>query len=505
MGQNQSKINDSHSSLAPDDTAYRTMSLPDISLKRLLDRRVSVHLPTSKIAILDVHGNGHSMHSSGWQTSFSKSVHHLRQNLQAPSLYASAKSTLLLSCKSHIFSDTKRKHWIKSGISKDRGKPTSKGTLGVLPVEICVQILKFLDIPSLVRISSSSSYWNQLSKEETIYQKLAIERFGLHASRAPLLLSNEYHTQHRWKEIYIQLDAGLTTWSGYAIDPVTNSNRPYSMELIIKRSRTSFVRGLPGNKTSKSIGKNLFYRVSKFDGCCRWSQLDDALTRMDGFIVDHLQTPSSRFAQDAFLKTLIPRRINFEELEIIRGQDLAIPNRYHGLLFGNTLLGIYDPGHPDLIGSFALVMEDSIPLSSHNTFQFKVGDSWKGILIISKDSGENHDTAVYVQLEMTRTHNDSLEGVLSLYPSHECRSSCLPESEIRLGKPLKLRLKMAVVSNGPMQARLSLLGPDMPGMHADWMESYLPIANEIHLFMQGDALIGLYSFPRPGSLFLKRS
>ena len=73
-----------------------------------------------------------------------------------------------------------------------------------------------------------------------------------------------------------------------------------------------------------------------------------------------MDKPNTRFKIDANTGRPLLRHIVFEEQQLIRGQNIALPTRYYGLIDGNILLGMLNPGNPSFLGVFCLVMEDSL-------------------------------------------------------------------------------------------------------------------------------------------------
>ena len=398
---------------------------------------------------------------------------------------------------------------------------SSNGVFSILPDEINLTLLHFMDIPMLAKMSQLSKYWYDLCQDDSIYQRLLLSKFKIHPSRFSILLQNEYENLHKWKEMYIQYDSALTTWSGFALDPITNGNKPYSMQLILKDIVHKRVLGISqALKRRNIIGlkESDAYRVSEFQGCCRWMDLNDALTRVEGVFIDSLGVKCVRFVHDSFLENHIPRFITFNELQVIRGEDLAVPNRYSGVMIGNTLLGIYDPGHPSLVGSFGIVMEDSLPFLMAEEFEFKKGDLYKGMLIHTpKCIFESiHETSIYMKMVIESVKCDSFIAYVQLYPSHHCQTTMRPFVSNNQTNCYALKMTASFIKtrntlsntwnydfknvtftpNECFNRQEILMGL--------WADEHLPLYENIRLEVKGNAIIGLYSLPKAGCFVLNR-
>lgn len=92
--------------------------------------------------------------------------------------------------------------------------------------------------------------------------------------------------------------------------------------------------------------------LTELEGFIRWNTNADALTLCSASLVDLNQ--DIRFMMDPILGRGLVRHLVFEEHTIVRGEDIAIPNRYYGFLDGGVLIGSFDPG--DAKGVFCLVV-----------------------------------------------------------------------------------------------------------------------------------------------------
>jgi hypothetical protein len=317
----------------------------------------------------------------------------------------------------------------------------------------------------------------------------------------------------------MRLDAGLTTWFGLALDPITNNAQPYDMELIIKSVKTKLRYGLlPTTKRSGLSSAELdrsFFQISDFQGHCRWHDLDDALTLVQGSITDVLLPGSpSKFQRDFFLGDRIPRLIEFSEIDILRGQDLAVPNRCQGLTTGNLILGTYDPGHPSLIGCFAATMEESLPLDLKDSVkELKEGRDYRGLLTHYRTSLGIHETAFYIRFRIRSLQDSLLHAEITVFPSVHIQTSLKTvdlnseeQNELEW-EPARLRLTATLppsnqTHNSVAQAleiiEMERVFEGFSKRYHVWLDSHFPKAHELKLFVAGSSLFGLFLGPRPG-------
>ncbi|KAJ3060249.1 hypothetical protein HK102_009598, partial [Quaeritorhiza haematococci] len=224
-----------------------------------------------------------------------------------------------------------------------------------------------------------------MCRDDSFYRAACRFRFSLDPARHQTRLKYE-SIENSWRDLYMRLDSGQTCWKGHAFDRATNGFEPYEMELIVSDvactilleqllSVEEFVRDSVMTPTDKL----LLTRKTDMSGFCRWRTLRDSLTKMSGLILDApytIDNPTTstststsnpayhtptRFAHDPFLKTTTPRTLTFEETQLLRGDNIAIPNKYSGILVGPVMIGMYDPGHPEFMGVFACVMEEALP------------------------------------------------------------------------------------------------------------------------------------------------
>ena len=457
----------------------------------------------------------HSIHQLNRKNSLDSDLRGLsleKSDLGSPKKAASSRWSNRSSQVTHLSSQTQFKKYLK-------GQTSSKGVFGSLPLEITYLILYHLDVPSLSRVSQSSRFLNKLCQNDSLYKRLSFSKFNIHSSRCSLLSSPSQDTQ-LWKSCYMRLDSGLTTWSGLALDPITNNAQPYDMELIIKSMKHKLRYGLlPTTKRSGLSSAELdrsFFQISEFKGHCRWRDLEDALTLVEGSITDALVPgPPSRFEKDLFLGNRLPRLIEFSEVDIIRGQDLAVPNRYQGLKMGNLILGTYDPGHPSLIGCFAATIEESLPMDLRESFRegLKERGDYRGLLTHYRTTLGIHETAFYIRLQIRSLQDSILQADITVYPSVHIQTS-LKTAENEPGdnelewEAARLRLTAALpVSTTPScnSVAQSLKIIEMERVFEGfskryhvWLETHFPKAQELKLFVAGSSLFGLFLGPRPG-------
>jgi hypothetical protein len=356
-----------------------------------------------------------------------------------------------------------------------------------LPIELCLHILSMMQMNTLLTMARASKKWNKLANTDIIFQKAAASRFKLDPLKMHYLGLDPFE-KHKWREIYKELDSGIGTWTGFAVDYITNHGNPYEMELIIKSSGTKLVRGPPNSDTCN------FFRLSQMEGCCRWKTLDDSLTSTFGAIVDPEGNSCLRFEVDQFLNSLLSRHLTFTETGVVRGLDLVVPNIYQGLVSSNVILGSYDPGHPDLVGSFICVLQDSVPLYSN----FKSQREYAGIWMSSDDK------AIYMCFTIDNVSSGSVVGNVVLYPFVPCRTTTR-SAKVDSENSVNLQLKFQVDSSNDKYlcihgGQLSLISSSSD--HQIWVQECVPIMNELHINLFGDTITCLFSHPRPGCFFL---
>jgi hypothetical protein len=358
-----------------------------------------------------------------------------------------------------------------------------------LPIELCLHLLLKMKMDSLLKMARVSKKWNRLANIDIIFQKAAALRFKLDPSKFHFL---SLDPSHKWKQTYIELDSGIATWAGFALDYITNHGQPYDMELIIKASDTNIVRGPAPSDVSN------FFRLTQFEGCCRWRTLADSLTTTVGAIVDPEGSSNIRFEVDQFLNSYLSRHLTFTETGVVRGLDLVVPNIYQGLVSSNVILGSYDPGHPDLVGSFICVLQDSVPLDRNYSLKFKSRKLYTGIWMSSADK------AIYMRFTIENFSSGSVVGTVSLYPFVSCRTTTR-SAKVDLEEPVNLQLKFQVDSSDHKYLRihsgqLSLISSTF--YHEIWIQECVPVMQDLHINLFGDTIAGLFSVPRPGCFYL---
>ena len=182
-----------------------------------------------------------------------------------------------------------------------------------LPSEVLLHLLKNVDVVTLINLSLTCSYFNQLCNEnkETLFKLASIKRYCINPRQIEPYLRHS-STETSWKELYLRLNDGLTTWKGFAIDRATNNFQPYPMSICFKAA---------SHRKRKDI------LSTEVVGVCKWSTLRNSLTLVRGIISDKTGN-KNRYTIDSFLGCSPPRLIKFVEERIIRGEDIAIPNTY---------------------------------------------------------------------------------------------------------------------------------------------------------------------------------
>ncbi|TPX35141.1 hypothetical protein SmJEL517_g02384 [Synchytrium microbalum] len=313
-----------------------------------------------------------------------------------------------------------------------------------------------------------------------------------------LCLMHHESFERNWKQLYIRLDSGITGWKGYALDRATNGFKPYPMEVLITESGQSSVNGI--------------MKRDSFSGVCRWSTLRDSLTRLEGCI-DSSGSASHRFKTDVWLGTSIPQLVTFSETEIIRGSEIAVPNKYEGIWCGPCIVGIYDPGIPQFLGAFAVVAEEALPISPTQSTPLRTGQLMRGLCSNTRFKGyqcelcivsqTTHDTSSSIQI--SPIYSTTFYGTFRLNPIH-CKTLSENVSS-GLGCSVQIDLPICITSNDGgitfTSARLSKPAR-VPGEHKDdaerkerWCLENMPFSSiDFPILRQGNALIGFFRQPR---------
>ncbi|TPX44204.1 hypothetical protein SeMB42_g04408 [Synchytrium endobioticum] len=267
--------------------------------------------------------------------------------------------------------------YITSRIPDTECPMSSSGSFQVFSEELCMHMLSFLDPTSASIMGQTSKFWERLTEDDSLYRQRAKERFWLNVYDQTRRMYHESE-ERSWKDLYVRLDSGQTGWRGFALDRATNGFMPYPMELLIRGPSPERDMHESYGDTSNITGMSV--KQESFSGLCRWSTLRDSLTKLQGFVDDAWNT-SCRFKIDSFLRTTIPRMVTFQETEILRGTEIAVPNKYYGVWAGPVLIGHYDPGVPAFLGAFAVVAEETLPITPTKPIPLRVGHELVGLMM----------------------------------------------------------------------------------------------------------------------------
>ena len=149
-----------------------------------------------------------------------------------------------------------------------------------------------------------------------------------------------------------------------ALDPATNDFTPYPMELVFTECTIKHIQGIQANIIgieAADVSGLSDVCLSEMHGFCRWRTLNDGLTRVEATIVDNSLTDNSRFQMDPLSNHHVLRNVVIEEVSVMRGTDLAVPNRYYAVTNGFVVIGAFNPGDANMLGVFCVVMEDICP------------------------------------------------------------------------------------------------------------------------------------------------
>ena len=113
-----------------------------------------------------------------------------------------------------------------------------------------------------------------------------------------------------------QLHRGHGRYIGFAMDAFTNDFAPYPMDLTVS-----------GQEAASTI---------------RWKTLNDSVTKVE---VTSLSRRSS---------TGLHTSMSFSEVELLRGENILVPNHYKGHILGPCVIGVFANG------CFFLIREEAV-------------------------------------------------------------------------------------------------------------------------------------------------
>jgi hypothetical protein len=369
----------------------------------------------------------------------------------------------------------------------------SKCYLDLLPGDLILYIFDFLPLPDLTRWLCSCKRVYCCGSD--ILQQKTKERFRIDGPYHSIRLKHE-SIENCWLPFYQRLDQGFSGWRGFAFDPFTNLFEPYPMELVFQEAKQKRVKGIVAEAIGREVStiRNLVdLRLVELEGFCRWRTLGDSLTKVGGSIVDKCE--ESRFWLDPTTGRLLIRHIIFEELQIIRGSGIAIPNRYYGFCDGFVVIGGYDPGEESAKGMFCIVLEESIKIP--RTFlKLELHDKFCG-LSSSVKAREIHQITMQIT-KVTKTPDGSriIMGTLNIDESPGM--STLNFS--RRPKPCWKTASFTALSETQEQG-----DEDQPILSHFEVTSghskHFPIGH-VSLIQQGCVMIGFFKTPEPSCFYL---
>ncbi|KAJ3310430.1 hypothetical protein HDV04_005010 [Boothiomyces sp. JEL0838] len=268
--------------------------------------------------------------------------------------------------------------------------------IDLLSLEECIYLLKRLDIQTASRLSCTCKRLYLVSQQLHLYRHHARVRFGIDLPYHDIRMKHEAF--ETWKTFYERLDQARTGWRGYCIDPLTNNFEPYPMELVLQSCQKIQLYGLMAEAVGlecTSVGNLGRLSVGEIKGFCRWKTLNDSLTLVLGNLLDIYNPFPTRFIVNSVTNRQLIRHIVFKEIEIVRGEDIAIPNNYYGLLDGYVAIGMYNPGDENNCGVFCIVMEESISIPPPR-ITFTNNNRYTGIYYIAVDSTEGRQCRLIV-------------------------------------------------------------------------------------------------------------
>jgi hypothetical protein len=414
--------------------------------------------------------------------------------------------------------------------------------------ELCLYMLKFMDVPTACEFGRTCHFWFRLCSDDSYFRFLSQQRFHVHAPQSHQYRLRFESEEKSWRDLYMRLDGGMTTWRGLAMDRATNQFDPYPMQWIVSAvtghsNESSLAR--PASQTSfqdmdASIpaAQSFKWRETRVDAVCRWVTIKDALTKASGVIIDDTSDSfkGKRFLPDAWVNTTTVRTVMFEESEILRGENIAVPNRYFGMMAGPIMLGVFDPGHPAFSGVFAVVMEESLPLSQTVDDpvvfmdRLKVNEPYKGLMTFTNQLERR---GFYIHLSIDQIEDTKLNGKLVVHFQHipssdsaglsvivdftcdtMASSSASEEMDVRTLSSQNGHVHYVAPLFGTCQLHYTLTTPERLQLESDqlnahsidnevhWVFDNLPINNSFSLFRMGDFLVGYLKEPKVGIFFV---
>jgi hypothetical protein len=207
---------------------------------------------------------------------------------------------------------------------------------------------------------------------------------------------------------------------------------------------------------------------------------------MTGSVVD--VGDANRFDIDPMTGRNLIRHVVFEETTLIRGENIAVPNRYHGFLDGCVMIGCFNPGSDTLCGVYCLVMEEAISIPK-KLIEFKRQDVWIGVVSTSETRDVFH-----CQMVIHAVNDDNVSGTFSV----DCTRG-LSTCKFRRSQPDWRSADFSGVrGKSPLQPPLGKVE-----FHAPFYNPLLPKSG-INFIQYGQIMIGFFRNPKPSSFYLMR-
>ncbi|KAJ1554163.1 hypothetical protein HK096_004777 [Nowakowskiella sp. JEL0078] len=341
-----------------------------------------------------------------------------------------------------------------------------------LSVELCLHILRLLDPLTSAHLAQTCRHWYSITTDELLYLAYSRRFFNFKRLHSPSLTNPSVTLpSESWKTVFQRLDDGRTTWIGFALDPATNNFRPYPLELHVNSTFKTVL--IHESETTSTI---------HFDACCRWASLRDSLTRAAGTMT--YISPQRWGQANGFLNK---RVMEFQEIELLRGDNIAIPNTYKAVILGPVIIGMYDPGHPAFRGVFVAVMQESFSkhLKVSNRI-YKARDHFTGQFTKVSDQFSTNNCSLSLSSPTT-----GIFVVEFFDESSKDSKIIIPITMDPNGKQMKFSSPSGLLQKQTNEAIL-------------WAESNLPIGgNAISLIRLGDFLVGFISDPVITVFFLE--
>lgn len=184
----------------------------------------------------------------------------------------------------------------------------------------------------------------------------------------------------------------------------------------------------------------------------------------------------------------------FDETSIIRGDGIAIPNRYYGFLAGPVIIGMFDPGLLAAAGVFCLVMEDTILSNLKPLETFLKVQGLSGVMVVSCGF-PRVAFSCSLQLTVVDTKDGTFQGELIV--DHTRMASAVSED--------KPHTEHSIITFHVLGTRVDRRNYDLECTTAGDTQilNLLAVDAPIRLQQLGHIWLAFYTNPAPGCFYLQ--